>query len=241
MFVRSFFFCFLMILAGCHTATQKIVSNPDVAIVSDPRASLVDVRRIVVDDSNIRNTAIVDGALQAIATKDMPEEHRLLCAFLLAKSRIHAGMSMDELSKLLHDIRFLNPNRVDQITALAGWIPVQWTPSQSTFVLDFRPDLRDGTDFILFVALSDRIGTDQFLRAFDKTPKELATVTVIDKGWLHLTPSHKSTTSAAIGLSPEQLRFLEAVKGDKEPPVLPDDFYKTASYGNPYHADIKRK
>lgn len=74
-------------------------------------------------------------------------------------------MALGELAAVLGRAEWLHDEDVTVVEALAGKIPVGWSPNDTVVAIAVLPELDGGRSWTVYLRISGRFGRDEFLRA----------------------------------------------------------------------------
>jgi hypothetical protein len=93
--------------------------------------------------------------LNALANDtSMPDRYRALAAFRLFATHVRLGLSPAEVHKVLGNVNWLRTAKVFSLGAGTGYSPVEFTPSDSPFVILLFPDKDGQSDWRICLVLS---------------------------------------------------------------------------------------
>jgi hypothetical protein len=86
------------------------------------------------------------------------ERHRGYCILALFKRHVRPGMTLGELTEILHGARWLLPDRVYRFPVMGGYVPVVGSPSRDSI---FSLHLPGGLDQAVYLSVSGTLSADE--------------------------------------------------------------------------------
>jgi hypothetical protein len=93
------------------------------------------------------------------------EDHRRRAVFSLFQRHVSPGVTLTALAQIPANPTWLRDEDVSIVTRLGGKLPVQWSPTDTIFVLSIFPDLPDGIYqfWAIYLRVEGKVERDQFL------------------------------------------------------------------------------
>ena len=86
--------------------------------------------------------------------EDKHHSKKCSAVFDLMRKKLRVGMTSSEASRTLGDAKWLNEINAFQITVLAGWIPVDFSPGRRAFSILLYPNADNWSNHVVYFSLS---------------------------------------------------------------------------------------
>jgi hypothetical protein len=95
----------------------------------------------------------------------LTSDHRRLTVVALFRRHVTPGLDLGELRSALGGAEWLHDEDVTVVAALAGKLPVGWSPEDTVVAVAVLPGLDGGRNWTVYLRISGRLSREEFLEA----------------------------------------------------------------------------